>query len=181
MIIVGILGRAGDGKSLVADHLVAHYGAKKVAFADPLKDLVRAAFDLREEQVRGTQAEKEAVDPRYSLSGRQLMQRVGEAARNVFGDAFWLREMSRRLSIMNDDDVVVIEDVRQVNESRWCRSGAISVWRVRNAQRASVADGSHRSEREVDSCDYDELLEEGTVEGQLARADVLMRQLLSRR
>lgn len=75
--VIGIVGPAGSGKSSVAGYMRDAYGAKLYAFARPLKEMCRAAFDLSEAQVWGTQAEKEAIDPRYGVSARWILQRVG--------------------------------------------------------------------------------------------------------
>lgn len=97
-ILIALFGPAGAGKSLAASILVERWGARRFALADPLKDLVRDGFSLTEAQVRGTQAEKEAVDPRYGVSARWLLQRVGT---DGLGVDFWagLPEHVRRTSV----------------------------------------------------------------------------------
>ena len=98
MVILGLMGAAGSGKSTAAKYLVERYGAQRFSFADPLKDMVKAAFDLTEAQVRGTQAEKEAIDPRYNVSPRWLLQRIGtEGCRNTFGKNFWTERTLERI------------------------------------------------------------------------------------
>lgn len=49
--IVCLSGNAGSGKDTVADYLVNHYGYKRMAFADPLRDIVQLVFAMDEENV----------------------------------------------------------------------------------------------------------------------------------
>lgn len=63
-MMVGILGFAQTGKDTVSD-LLAEEGFVRMAFADPLKRMVRELFDFTYEQMWGTLEEKEAPDLRY--------------------------------------------------------------------------------------------------------------------
>lgn len=116
MKIIGLLGAAGSGKSTVSDYLVAKYDAKKYSFAYPLKEIARRVFDFTEGQLYGSQAEKEAVDPRYNFSPRWLLQKLGtEGIRAVLGEDTWWQSCLRR--ILDDrPSLVVIEDFRFSNE-----------------------------------------------------------------
>lgn len=116
--IVGMCGQAGCGKTTVATYLVEHYGARRYAFADPLKQLCIRTLDFADVQLNGTQAQKEAVDPRYGFSARWFIQRLGtEGVRSVFGPDFWWRYALSKI-VVDAPDVAVIEDVRFVNEAR---------------------------------------------------------------
>lgn len=113
--VVGLLGRAGSGKTTVAMHLARHYGSIDYGFAEPLKHLAVELFDLAPVQVWGTQAEKEAIDPRYGVSGRTLMQRLGQSARRVIGEDVWVNACLHRMDMTK---LATISDVRHVNEAR---------------------------------------------------------------
>lgn len=117
-MILGLCGLAGSGKSTCADE-AERRGFVRVSLADPLKDLVARAFELRPEQVRGTQEEKAAIDPRWNLSGRDLCVRVGQGAREELGEAVWLRAFVRRARrVLAEGKNVVCDDVRYENEVR---------------------------------------------------------------
>lgn len=152
--IIGIRGGKGAGKDTAADYLVEHYGAKKYAFADDIKVHAIAAFDLRPEQVHGTQAQKEEVDPRYNLSGRQIMQRIGDGARAAFGDSFWIDRTFAK--VFADRPVLaVISDVRRRNEADRIKSEGAQraeypsyVWRLHHAPGRQPSEDLHASEQE---------------------------------
>lgn len=114
--VIALCGPAGSGKSTVADHLVEKYGASRYGFATPLKEMLKRALDFTDEQVYGTQAQKEAVDPRYNYSARWFMQRIGtEGCRNTFGEDFWTK-MCIDTIVRQNQPLVVIEDMRFLNE-----------------------------------------------------------------
>jgi hypothetical protein len=148
--IIAIMGPAGSGKSTAAEYLVERYGAVRYSFARPLKELVRRAFDLTEAQVYGSQADKEAIDPRYGHSPRWLLQRIGtEGGRAVFGESFWT---DQALNLIRDEGpaLAVIDDCRFVSEARAVLARPRGeVWRLQCASGAQSSDaGTHASERE---------------------------------
>lgn len=130
MRIIGLMGAAGSGKSTAATYLLTRYGATIYSLAGPLKELVKRAFELSHEQVWGTQAEKEAVDPRYNVSPRWLLQRIGtEGCRAVLGKDVWTDALIGKIE--DDQPVVaVIEDVRFVNEAERILDAGGEVWRL---------------------------------------------------
>lgn len=107
--IVGIAGPASSGKDSFADALVAQFKFKKMAFADPLREMAMAIDpiiaiddDWIEEDGHETRA---ALPIRYSEALaeygynaakfkypeiRQFLQRLGtDAVRNILGDSTW--------------------------------------------------------------------------------------------
>jgi hypothetical protein len=129
--VVAFMGPAGAGKSTAARYMVDQYGARSYSFARPLKEMARAIWDFSDTQLYGTQAEKEAVDPRWNMSPRTALQKLGtDAIRKTFGPGVWtdlcLNEIRR-----DSPRIAVIEDCRFQNESQAVlslgRSGPLSL------------------------------------------------------
>lgn len=121
--LIGLLGPKGAGKSTVADYLTEHYGAYVYSFASPLKEIIRLAFDMKREQLYGTQEQKETVDPRYNVSPRWLMTRIGtEGVRQVLGKNFWIEQTLRDIG-SDACELAVVDDVRFLNEAQYVRMG----------------------------------------------------------
>jgi adenylate kinase family enzyme len=162
--IIGILGPAGSGKSTAATYLVEKYGACRYSFAHPLKKIVRQAFDLTKDQVWGSQRIKETVDPRYGVSPRWLLQRIGtEGIRNTLGSDFWW-ELCMQQILADEPRIAVIDDFRFENEVNGFLSMNINcdpkypmvhIWRIESDRaRDTQADASHQSETEWMKCAY---------------------------
>jgi hypothetical protein len=129
--IVGLLAKSAHGKTTVARYLVDHFGAELRSIAGPMKRAMQKVFDLSEAQVWGSQASKEAVDPRYGFSPRWLLQRLGaEGLRDEFGDDIHLRALLREIRLAQRDRIggprhrlIVVDDVRFPNDARYLAVG----------------------------------------------------------
>lgn len=117
-IVIGLLGRAGSGKSTAAKYLVERYGAKTFSLARPLKDLCKLLFDFTDEQVFGSQAQKETIDSRYGISPRTAMIRLGDGAREILWKRIWIDTCFKQIE-QSGVKLSVIEDVRYPNEAEW--------------------------------------------------------------
>jgi hypothetical protein len=166
--IIGLLGPAAAGKSTIATYLIEKYGAKRYSFAYPLKEIVRRAFSLTDDQVYGSQSEKERTDPRYNVSARWLLQKIGtEGIRDVLGIDFWWKNCIDRIEAAQPE-LVVIEDVRFANEVAGLlalneglnpKFPKVHVWRIEApAERETQADAEHQSESEWETCPFTNLV-----------------------
>lgn len=146
-VIIGLLGKAGSGKTSVANYLEKKYDVKRVAFAAPLKRMAKDIWEFSDDQVYGEADVKEAVDLRWGVSPRVCMQRLGQAARDHLGDDCWI------LAALNSVDgpgVWVIEDVRYQNEVDTVAKLGF-VWRLHCEDSISHDQGTHLSESQVDT------------------------------
>jgi hypothetical protein len=88
--LLSLLARAGHGKTTTANHLSGEYGTPIVSLASPLKRIAKIVMGFSDEQLYGTQEEKEAIDPRYGMSARVFLQKLGtEGIRQNLGPLTW--------------------------------------------------------------------------------------------
>ena len=73
--IVGFLGKKGSGKDTSGTYLIENYGYIRYAFGDPVKEVCRHMFNLKEDQLTGIN--KEIVDPRWNMKPREMFQYIG--------------------------------------------------------------------------------------------------------
>lgn len=84
--LIGLVGRRGAGKDLVAGYLVRTHGFRHVKFATALKQALHHLFQWDESHTDGPK--KETVDPRWGVSPRQMMQFFGtEVLQHKLGEA----------------------------------------------------------------------------------------------
>ena len=119
--IVALLAKAGHGKTTIAKHLEETYGTKTISLAGPLKHAAQAVMDFSDAQLWGTQAEKEAIDPRYGFSARTFLQRLGtDGLRAFFGPDVHVNALLQEIAIEGLAEArrptYVIDDVRFPNE-----------------------------------------------------------------
>ena len=171
VIIVGISGYKGSGKDSVADILVADYGFTKMAFADPLKRMLRKldpiighelyagccneCSDIPEvTEVRFSDAAQFGFDDQslkhspWADEVRSLWERFGTDVFREEDNYYWVRKAEEALD-ESASDRIVFTDVRFENEADWIygrsqRWGDLtSVWRV---ARPGVTAGDHVAE-----------------------------------
>lgn len=152
--LIGVSGRAGAGKDLLASHL-APFGYVRVAFADPLREMALAIDPLATygvhlaELVQAVGWDDAKKDPEV----RRFLQRLGtEGVRNFFGADTWVRLAEERIADLGDVPVV-ITDVRYPNEVElvWRLGG---LWCHVNRPDAAPVPG-HVSENSVVPVDAD--------------------------
>ena len=122
-LLVGLIGRAGAGKSTVSAYLEHEFAFEQVAFADPIFAMVMALFQAADvdENWAMERALKEKPTPVLGLSYRRLAQTLGtEWGRQVLGDDLWVRIAAHKAQqTLQMDLSVVISDVRFPNEAAW--------------------------------------------------------------
>jgi hypothetical protein len=133
MMLIGLCGPLGAGKSTVAKFLQEDFDFQRWRMAGILKDMLKVA-GLTDEQVDG--AEKEV--PSELLCGktpRWAMQSLGtEWARQCIGEDFWVNCMKAKLAKLTFLDVVVIDDIRFHNEADMIRDMNGFLWRVQGQE-----------------------------------------------
>ena len=159
MIVVGLSGYAGAGKDAVADILVSDYGFTKMAFADPLKAMVRKldpiiGHDLYDGCCNECADIPEVTEVRFSDAAqygfndqslkrspwadevRDLWQRFGTEVFREEDEDYWVRKAALAL-LESTAERVVFTDVRFENEAEFIYDrlddrldGPNSVWRI---------------------------------------------------
>lgn len=150
--IIAICGLKRSGKDTIADTLCQHYGYEKVKIATPLKDALKALFQLTDAQVEGDA--KDAVDPRWGVEPRRLMQFIGTEVMQfhlqeilpTVGRKFWIQRLVEE-HISSSNKMIVISDLRFKHEYDLLSQHDAVFWRVERFEKETHGD-VHSSERE---------------------------------
>ena len=173
-MLIGLMGTMGSGKSTCANYLINQYHFVEKTFADPLKKACKIIFLLDDQQIYGTQQQKEASDPRwFGCSSRTMLQFVGtdlfrqqlhkimpELGENIFIRHFEL--WYQQIIIENPDIKIVISDIRFQNELDIVKKmGGTVIKIVRNLDdRTPFESSKHCSEaNQVNVIGYDYVIE----------------------
>lgn len=185
-MIIGLTGLAGSGKDTVAYIMESRHNFSKRAFADNLKSAASKIFDLP--LIAFYQQDlKEVVDPYWSMSPREMLQKLGtEACRNVFGENIWIDSMMKALSSERlSTRHIVITDVRFDNEAEAIRKLGGVILHIRSNRKSSLSEAAqlHTSEAGVSwglLTDYS-LYNTGTLEELPAQVAFVINQLSYRK
>ncbi len=146
--IIGLCGAAGSGKSAAADVLCREYGFAAFAFADSLRDMLFAFLGAQGiDHIWITEPRyKERIIPQLGVSGRHLMQSLGDWGRAIDPD-FWVKALARSAGLACTSppsrfpvhDRIVVTDVRFPNEAEWIRKqGGVLVHLSRDTAATTV-------------------------------------------
>jgi len=110
-----MIGAAGSGKDSVCEQIVGKYGFKRIALADPLRDIVQLSFVLDEDSVWDRERRELPMEfPGEDWSVRKLLQYIGtEMFRNNIHKDTWVHNFKQRLEPGVN---YVLTDVRFPNE-----------------------------------------------------------------
>jgi hypothetical protein len=159
--LIGICGHAGAGKDTVAHYIhETHDNTWKLSFAEPLKAAAAEMFGIPVDHFYDPDF-KEVPDPFWGVSPRKIAQFFGtEMVRGTIHDLipevashFWISRMIHKLTGQgeqveyDEDDVVIISDVRFQNEYDWIISqGGIIIHLTRPGADGTVGIPGHASE-----------------------------------
>lgn len=146
-MIIGLCGKAGSGKSRIADFICNHYHAHPLAFADALR-LAVAPISLflhkgNEEQTHHSIYDgKDKPLPHINCTARDLFRGFGDVMRSYDPDAF-VKLTDMKIDFVTQyyksrgiDTSIVIEDCRYANEAEYIKSkGGVLIQIVRNETR----------------------------------------------
>lgn len=176
MVLIGLMGIKGSGKTSAALYLMKQYGFIEKSFAECLKRACQELFLLSDSQVFGTQEEKETPDDRwFGCTPRKMLQFVGtDLLRNnlntimpgLGNDIFihhfklWYESEIKK----NPNLCVVVSDVRFQNEIDFIQK--IGGFVIKINRPSVMTNDMHSSEMELQSITtYDYLIENtGTLE-----------------
>lgn len=137
--LVCFLGRNGSGKTYQANLLVKHQGYTKISMADAMRELLWKIFNFKPENDQEYQifktslfiAKNTSLD--VQISGRELLQNVGQACKEMFGQDFWLKFWFQKcldLNKLNSQQTnITVDDIRFSIEIEQAKQlGAKFIW-----------------------------------------------------
>lgn len=155
MTVVGFGCKAQSGKDTAAHYIEDKLPgkAKRVAFADKLKTIAMDLFGLSYEQCYGPKEVKETIDPRYGLSPREIMQKVGEKMREIHPSIWVDTVFNSTIPKLQEQgyELFIISDVRYPNEGDGIHARGGIIARVDRKDSGTSVGSNHSSETSMDN------------------------------
>lgn len=162
-------------------YLKAHVDSVQIfAFAEPVKEAAKKIFLLTDDQMYD-QSLKEVIDPRWGMSPREIMQKLGtEVGRQIHKDVWVLSTLYRfEEFVKNSRNLAIVPDCRFPNEIEVPReklgSSAFYIRIIRDLPENEYS--NHASEIALDAFeDWDRVVyNNGTLEDLEQQADEIIR------
>lgn len=119
--LIGLYGQMGSGKDTAADFIQMDYNVKRMAFADPLKEMMCSLLSIN----RATLEDRAFKEKPHPLLGgktpRFAMQTIGtDWGREMISGSLWIDIARSRIeAALNENkyDMIVLTDIRFNNEA----------------------------------------------------------------
>ena len=146
-MIIALAGSKGSGKNYAGDIITQLYNFKQIAFADPVKSVIKSTFKLDSDEEYDVFKRSEHLVMGSVIHGRDIVLNVGMA----------MREVNSNFTLEYADQFkkqpIVITDLRFDNEYQWCVDNNVIIIKIVDSSNNNT---NHISEKGfTDSqCDY---------------------------
>jgi hypothetical protein len=179
---IGLAGKSGSGKDVIADYICEKYGYRKIAVADAIREeaeefIVSAIggsiYSLNESFGQVTEAFKTAVWAKPTTPEiRVLLQWWGTEFRRTQDPDYWIKRLAQKLS--NADESIVVSDVRTPDEIATIHQAGGEVWFVERPGVGSVGIANHYTEVALEGATFDRnILNDQTLDDLKIKVDFL--------
>lgn len=178
---IGLAGKSGSGKDLIADYINERYSYQKIAVADGIRNEVNSFLQV----ALGTEGAKFNFPKSFELvlnayysaiwakptspEMRVLLQWWGTEYRRAEDSDYWIKRLAERL---DNDFHIVISDVRTPREVETVRAYGGEVWYIDRPDIAAVGISNHYTEVALEGVEFDRTIRnDSTVESLKTKVD----------
>jgi hypothetical protein len=192
--IIAICGAKRSGKDVLADYLVKKYNYERLAFADPLKLVVKKLFNFEDDQVgigedEGTD-KKDIIDERWGITPRAALQffgtevmqeKIQELLPNIKRN-FFANTLKNHIENAEEGKKFVISDLRFIHEydmlanlSNVAHKDKMIIRVIRPSKHRIKEQEPHISEVEYTNIPYDIIMiNNGSIDEYISRFEKLI-------
>ena len=166
-ILIGLVGKKFSGKDTMGKYMTQAYNFKRISFADRLKEHCKIRYGFEDAQLEEL---KDIVDEKWGFTPRKTFKDTGMRFREVDPD-YWVNQVQFDI-VTNDDDNIVVTDVRFQNEADMIRkNGGFLI----GVSRYSRDTDTHVSETSLDEIKVDHIVfNNDSIESLNIQVDKLM-------
>jgi len=192
--IIAICGAKRSGKDVLADYLVKKYNYERLAFADPLKLVVKKLFNFDDDQVGIGEDEgadkKDIIDERWGITPRAALQffgtevmqeKIQELLPNIKRN-FFANTLKNHIENAEEGKKFVISDLRFIHEydmlaniSNIGHKDKMIIRVIRPSKHRTKEQEPHISEVEYTNIPYDIIMiNNGSIDEYISRFEKLI-------
>lgn len=156
-LVIGLAGPIGSGKDTVAEFIANVYDdAQSYALAEPMANV--AEYITGEEfWLFREQDSKKEISETMGITRRDVMRKIGQGVKDMFGEKVWLNRMAAKIEQENPA-IAVVSDVRFDFEAEWVRHHGVMIHLIREDNPLADQMSSHVSDAGVTRVDGDYML-----------------------
>lgn len=142
---IGLCGKAGSGKDLVANYIKTQLDCDVIALAEPIKNIAMSVFGLSYEQCYNQDC-KHIVDAFWKRTPREMLQVIGtDLFRHHFDNNIWIQCLEKSYN-----KLTVVSDIRFPNELEYYKNNGIVINIIRKHKSLlSEEELNHESEQDL--------------------------------
>lgn len=182
---IGLAGKSGSGKDLIADYLGERHGYHKIAVADGIREEVK---DFLSHALLTGMMNYEIVPIHFKVvwqayidsiwnkptspEMRVMLQWWGTEYRRSQDPDYWIKKLAARL---DNDELIAVSDVRTPDEMATIRAAGGEVWYVERPGVGSVGISNHYTEVALEGAEFDvRVMNNSTIESLKLTVDSLL-------
>ena len=182
---IGLAGKSGSGKDLVADYIGEQHSFKKIAVADAIRDEVADFFTTAFSILAFLPGFQMVIDAFRRMvwekpthpAMRVLLQWWGTEYRRSQDPDYWTKKLASRL---DNHDWIVVSDVRTPDEMDVIRKAGGEIWFVERPGVGSVGIKNHYTEVALEGASFDRtILNDGSIDELKHRVEWLFKDMCS--
>ena len=155
-----------EGNHGIKPKLLRDGGCEVIAFADPIKQIAQAMFpEAKYECLYGASELREnIIDPKYKdkngniLTHRQALIDIGTLGRSYNKD-IWLNITKRLIETVFNKDLVIVNDIRFINEFEYLKTNNFFTIRIKRTDAAKINDISETQQEDIPDSSFDCIIE----------------------
>lgn len=149
--LVALTGKAGSGKTTVANYLLKHGFKYKYSFADGVKEVARKYFGMKKKD-------------------RRLLQQIGTEHFRTIDKDVWIKYVWSDVALnILCGDALVIDDLRFSNEAKACREAGFVLIKLERPDYTDWEAEGHASETVLEQIRTDFVVSATNVEDLLSQ------------
>ncbi len=163
---IAISGKANSGKDTLSQLIISsikskynfNIKSKKLAFADPIKDMAQIMFpQIPKEWLFGSSNYRNNIIPGTKKTVRELLIDIGHNLGRKYNENVWINNLEYRL-VNSTEEILLISDVRFLNEWEMIKNHNFTKIRILRKNNSTLNIGTEIEQDLIKNDDFDHII-----------------------